>query len=361
MLKRVGFLVNPYAGAGGRIGRKGSDGLNIENPEIKERVFRFLNKAPENALYLIPKYKMGEIYFLNSKLNYKTINVGNSNRTTRYDTINAVKEFVKNNVDIIIFAGGDGTARDVYEGLEGTDIPILGIPAGVKMHSGVFATTPEAAAILLNKFLNGEARLIKEEILDVDEEQYREGKYVIRLYYIATTINSGYLLTPSKEEMQYDEGDLEEIAEYVIDLMKSDITYVMGPGSTIKYIENKMGIFTSFLGIDIIKNKQLVKSNVNYYDLISLTGELKLVLTPIGKQGFLIGRGNQEIGPLFLKKLKKEDLIVVSPMSKIYTINCLRIDSGDPSVDKIFMGIYNIIVGYNKFYAVKTCDEVLLK
>ncbi|MEM0303857.1 MAG: ATP-NAD kinase family protein [Saccharolobus sp.] len=354
----VGFLVNPYAGSGGRIGRKGSDDLYIENPEIKDRIKRFIEKAPENVIYITPKFKMGEMYFINSKLHYKIINIGNSERTTRYDTISAVKEFIKNNVSIIIFSGGDGTARDVYEGLDGVQIPILGIPAGVKMHSGVFANTPEAAALLLTKFVKGEARLIREEILDVDEEAYRNGRYVIRLYYSALTIDDNHLLAPSKQEISYDEEELEEIANYIVDTLDPKYLYVMGPGSTVKYIESKLGIkSSSFLGIDIIKNKQLIKANANYYDLINLTGELKLILSPIGRQGFLLGRGNQELGPLFLKKIKKKDLIVVSPISKLYTINCLRIDTGDPLIDNMLKGVYNIIVGYEKFYALKTCNE----
>ncbi|AAK41157.1 ATP-NAD kinase [Saccharolobus solfataricus] len=356
MLKKIGFLVNPYAGSGGRIGKKGSDELNIENPEIPMRVTRFLSKAPEDAIYLTPRLKMGEIHFTKSKLKYETIPIGEKKKTTRYDTIDSVREFVKRGVDIIVFVGGDGTARDVAEGLQGAEIPILGVPAGVKMHSGVFANTPEAAAILLTKFLHDEAKTVKEEILDIDEEAYRKGTYFVKLYHIVLTISSNNLLTPSKGEMQYSEDELGEIADYIIDNMDDNITYIMGPGSTVKYIERKLKIDTPFLGIDIIRGKKLIKENVNYFDLINLTGELKIVLTPIGKQGFLIGRGNLELGPIFLRKVKKDDLIVVSTFSKLYTINCLRIDTGDENLDKLFSGVYNVIVGYNKFYAIKTCQ-----
>ncbi|WP_338601498.1 ATP-NAD kinase family protein [Sulfolobus tengchongensis] len=357
MVKKIGFLVNPYAGSGGRIGRKGSDNLFMENPEIPNRVKRFLNKAPENALYITAMSKMGEIYFINTKLKYETIDVGKKEKTSREDTISAVKEFVKNGVDIIVFVGGDGTARDVYEGLQEAQIPILGVPAGVKMHSGVFANTPEAAAILLSKFLNGEAKIVREEILDVDEDAYRSGRYTVRLYYTALTISSNNLLTPSKEEIAYEKEELEEIANYILDNMDYNSFYIMGPGSTVKYIESKLDINTSFLGIDIIKGRKLIRANANYFDLLNLTGELKVVLTPIGKQGFLIGRGNLELGPLFLRKINKNNLIVVSPLSKLYTIDCLRIDTGDENLDSLFSGVYNVIVGYNKFYAVKTCDK----
>ncbi|TRM86720.1 ATP-NAD kinase, partial [Sulfolobus sp. E3] len=288
---------------------------------------------------------------------YSTIDVGDSAITTRNDTILSVREFIRNNVDIIVFVGGDGTARDVYEGLKGNEkIPILGIPAGVKMHSGVFASTPEAGALLLSKFLKGEAKIVEGEILDVDEEEYRKGRYVVKLYYITLTVASDNLLAPSKDEISYEEAELEEIADYVIENLKNDIFYILGPGSTVKYIEKKLGIYnTNFLSVDIVKNKQLIKSNANYFDLLDLTGELKIILTPIGKQGFILGRGNQEIGPKLLQKINKTDIIIISPLKKVYTIDCLRIDTGDKFIDEKLSGIYNIIVGYNKFYAIKTC------
>ncbi len=358
-MQRIGFLVNPYAGSGGRIGNKGSDNLHVENPEIRDRVLRFLKKAPFEAEYIIPKFKMGELYFKESNLSFKysTIDVGNSAITTRNDTILSVKEFIRNNVNIIVFVGGDGTARDVYEGLKGNEkIPILGIPAGVKMHSGVFASTPEAGALLLSKFLKGEATIVEGEILDVDEEEYRKGRYVVKLYYITLTVAGDNLLAPSKDEISYEEAELEEIADYVIENMENDIFYILGPGSTVKYIEKKLGINnTNFLSVDIVKNKQLIKSNANYFDLLDLTGELKIILTPIGRQGFILGRGNQEIGPRLLHKINKNDIIIISPLKKIYTIDCLRIDTGDKFIDEKFSGVYNIIVGYNKFYAIKTC------
>lgn len=355
--KRIGFLVNPVAGSGGRIGHKGSDDLYIENPETPLKIKRFLKLAPKDVLYITPKGKMGELYFTND-FNTKVINIKNLDRTTREDTLIASKEFVKEKCDIIIFAGGDGTARDIFS-IVADKIPILGIPTGVKMHSGVFANTPEAAAIILKKYLNNEASIIDAEILDVDEEKYRRGIYDVKLYGIAKTPSYSTYLTPSKEEIITEEEELEGIAEFIIDNMKDNEYYIFGSGSTVKYILKKLGYNTNFLSIDVTYGKKLLMSSANYYDLMNLTGELNLVLTPIGKQGFLIGRGNQEIGPELLKKISKERIIIISTKSKLNTINCLRIDSGDPEIDRKLSGVYKVVVGYKEFTAIKTCNNTM--
>lgn len=357
----MGLIVNPYAGSGGRLGRKGSDGLYIENPETKDRIARFLQNVPNEKIeYYTPKLKMGE-YFLQliPRIKYYTIDVGEKEKTTKEDTIIAAK-ILAETTDIIFFAGGDGTARDVTLGvkLSNKKIPIVGIPTGVKMHSGVFAETPEKAGVLLNAYLNGIARLTYAEILDVDEEKYRSGIYAVKLYDIAYTINFENLLTGSKEEVKSSELDLDEIATYVIDNVMTDENtfYILGPGSTVKKIEEKLGYNPNFLATDVFLGKKLYKPNINYFDLLQLTGELKLILTPIGKQGFIIGRGNQEIGPEILKRIGKRNIYVVSTRDKMNTISCLRIDSGDPVVDKILEGIYTVIVGYNEFFPIKTCS-----
>ena len=355
-MNKVGFLVNPIAGSGGRIGHKGSDDLYIENPETPLKVKRFLQLAPKDVIYITPKGKMGEIYFTKDFV-IQTIEVGNKERTTREDTIYAARKFLEENCSVIVFAGGDGTARDIYSVIL-NKIPLLGIPTGVKMHSGVFANTPEAAAILLLKFLSGEASLVEAEILDVDEEKYRKGVYDVKLYGIAKTIKYSTYLAPSKEEVKSEENELEEIAEYIIDnIIKDDEYYIFGSGSTVKYILRKLGYETNFLSIDVTYGKKLVLTSANYYDLLNLTGELNLILTPIGKQGFIIGRGNQEIGPELLKRIKKDKIIIVSTREKLNTIDCIRIDSGDAEIDKNLQGTYKIIVGYNEFVAMRTCNQ----
>ncbi|MFP3200910.1 MAG: ATP-NAD kinase family protein [Sulfolobus sp.] len=351
----VCFIVNPVAGSGGRIGHKGSDDLSTYNPETPLRIDRFLQKAPK-VEYLVGPGVMGEKYFYNKSFSYSVVNIKIHNPTVKEDTINVVKEFMRSECEIIVFAGGDGTARDIY-GLTKDSIPLLGIPTGVKMHSGIFATTPELAGLLLDKFIKKEANMIYAEILDVDEEAYRKGQYAVKLYGFARTISYSNYLTPSKSEIPNDPIELEDIAEYILnEVLKPNEIYIIGPGSTTKYILKKLGYEPNFLCTDVMVGKSLIKSCVNYYDLMNLTGELNIILTPIGKQGFLIGRGNQEIGPEILKRIGKDRIIVISTKEKIETIDCLRIDTGDPQVDKILYGVYKVIVGYKEYIAIKSCN-----
>lgn len=354
---RIGLVINPFAGAGGRIGHKGSDDLRLENPELSLRLERFFSKAPE-GLYLVPKGKMGERFLVNSGKRYQTLKSGRDN-STREDTIRAVKELTSYGVDIIVFAGGDGTARDVAEALGDREVPILGIPTGVKMHSGVFASTPEAAGVLLNSFHQGRAEVVRAEVLDVDEEAYRRGQYVVKLYYIVYTIKFQNLLVNSKEEYNTQE-DLDDIAQFFLDeLLNENTYYIMGPGTTVKTVEKKLGYSPNFLSTDVFLGGKPVKFNVSYQDLLKLTGELKpvkLVVTPIGGQGFVIGRGNQEIGPEVLARISKEDVIILSSREKLSWIECLRFDTGSPELDSKFEGVYRVIVGYREFMAVRTCS-----
>jgi len=359
-MRKIGFIVNPYAGAGGRIGLKGSDNIKVENPEIPLRIERFLKKLDnrrEDIQFITPRFKMGEIYLINQGLNYSRIEIGSKIPTTRNDTINAVKLIKNFNIDLLLFVGGDGTARDIMEGLGSEELPVLGIPAGVKMYSGVFANNPEAAAIIVNEFLRGKTRIIKAEVLDVDEETLRKGKIELKLYGYLNTITFGNFLTPTKQEIESSIENLDEIAEFVIERIidiDKDSYFVFGPGSTVKYILSKLGYKVNYISINVLKDKKMIIEDANYYDLIKLDN-IKIILSPIGKQGFLLGRGNQEIGPEVLRKIAKDDIIVVSTIEKMYSIECLRIDTGDPMLDLKFSGSYKVIVGYEKFYGIRSC------
>ncbi len=350
---KIGLIVNPYAGSGGRIGYKGSDNIRIENPEIEIRVKRFLDAVKSDIEFISPKFKMGEYFLRKFGKKFETIDAGREN-STREDTVISAR-ILSNLVNLIVFVGGDGTARDVVEGTQ-SKIPILGVPAGVKMHSGVFAVNPETAGMLVNAYAEGLAKIVNAEVMDIDEESYRMGIYRVKLYYTTKTINFEGLLVNSKEEIVSPSYELDEIAEYVIENMRDSTFYIMGPGSTVKAIEKKLGYSTNFLSTDVFLGKKLLKSGVNYLELLQLTGELKIVLTPIGGQGFLIGRGNQEIGPEVLRRAGKNNILIVSSKEKISRIDCLRIDSGEPSVDNLLKGIYKVIVGYNEFYTIRTCS-----
>jgi predicted polyphosphate/ATP-dependent NAD kinase len=355
---KVGFLINPYAGSGGRTGEKGSDRKRTTNPETEGRITRFFNTAPKYPVYFTPRLNMGEIFLRKNGVNYRIIDAG-GNETTPEDTKKSVRLMIKENVSIIVFAGGDGTAKDVWSTIEeiGIDVPILGIPTGVKMHSGVFAESPEAAGLLLAHFLEGKTMEESTDIMDVDEVLYKEGIYKVVSFYKALTVRFGQLSVPPKSEVPLD--DVEGAVDFVVDNIKDSAFYVMGTGRTVKEIERKLGYNDiNYLSVDLFLGRRLLKKGVSYLDLLEMTKrrEVFIVLTPIGGQGFIFGRGNQEIGPEIIKRASWSNVIVLSSYSKIKGIPCLRVDTGDPMIDRT-LNIVKVIVGYNEYFSVGVCNK----
>ncbi|NIV40070.1 MAG: ATP-NAD kinase, partial [Anaerolineae bacterium] len=223
------------------------------------------------------------------------------------------REMLRLKVNLLLFAGGDGTARDVYHAV-GEDIPVLGIPAGVKIHSAVFATNPSSAGELAASYLRGRvAALRAAEVMDVDEEAFREGIVSAKLY--------GYLKVPFRRRLVQslkvasgpgERASLEAIAYDVVDRMEDDCLYIIGPGTTTRAIASRLGLNKTLIGVDVVAGGELVASDVNESQLLDLVEgrSAKIVVTPIGGQGCILGRGNQQISPEVIKKVGRDNVIV---------------------------------------------------
>ncbi|MFQ5919226.1 MAG: ATP-NAD kinase family protein, partial [Thermoplasmata archaeon] len=199
MVKRVGFLINPIAGMGGRVGLKGTDGVLEEAvalgaepvaPErAREALASFANTAAFRQVHWLtsgPPMGSEELTDLfGDNLRHEVLHRPPESTTAR-DTREAAHALEEGGIDILLFCGGDGTARDLLDVLDAR-VPILGIPAGVKMHSAVFAVNPVSAGQILSRFLLGELPLGQAEVLDLDEDKYRAGEWSIRLYGLAQT------------------------------------------------------------------------------------------------------------------------------------------------------------------------------
>ncbi|MCD6572924.1 MAG: ATP-NAD kinase family protein [Thermoplasmata archaeon] len=348
-MMKLGFLVNPIAGMGGRVGLKGTDGMLQEaikrgaEPVAPEKAIQFLKTLKERKIDLQIFTVSGEMGHnecrkagLEARVIYKC------NEPSSYiDTINACKEFLKIGVDAIIFVGGDGTARDIYSVVKDS-IVMLGIPAGVKMYSGVFAFTPEQAAEVIEDFDGFEER----EIMDIDEEAFRKGIFRVKLI--------GYAVTFSHKKVQHgkdiveNEGK-EEIAEWIIENMEKDVVYIIGSGSTTWAIKKALGIDGSFLGIDVIKNGKLLCRDADEKSILkNLNGRAKIIVSPLGGHGFIFGRGNQQISSKVIKKVGKDGIIVVATKGKLSKLDSLKIDTGDENLNKAIRGYIKVITGYNE-------------
>ncbi|CAC12196.1 conserved hypothetical protein [Thermoplasma acidophilum] len=340
---RVAFFVNPLAGYGSFFNLKGSDGLKIEDPEKSisiRRSMEFLRLVDfSRYFFIVPSGYMGEREVSAFTSRYSVIYQAHW-PSTRDDTLG----FLRNvgDADILVFAGGDGTARDILSA--GVRIPVIGVPAGVKMYSSVFAISPSHAAQSLNAISKPDIRTADAEVMDIDEELYRRGVLSARSY--------GYLKVPILNDIvmnskaEYDMGGVEDIAEYIIDHM-DDRYYVIGPGNTCKTIETEMGINTNPLAFDIIRNRKLIKEDAAEQDIYDACRKgCRLIISPIGGQNFLIGRGNKQISSRVLELLDAEDIIVVASPSKAETIRALYVDS---DVNPWKNGYVRVLSGYGKY------------
>ncbi len=357
----IGFLVNPIAGMGGRVGLKGTDGEAYfealrrgAKPVAPERAARFLirlEKLPLDEEILSPPGVMGENYLHSRRLRYRIVGSLEKRVTTAEDTRRFSRMMADMGVSIMVFVGGDGTARDIVSAID-AEIPMLGVPSGVKMYSGVFAVNPEAAARLLYEYLRGNAELVDAEVLDIDEEAFRRGRLSIRLYGYARTPMITGLLQGSKQPSLLGEEDENKraIARYFAERYYKQCTlYLLGPGTTVKAIADELGVEKTLLGVDAVYNGRLVGRDLDEKGMLSLLDKYSravIVVSPIGGQGFIFGRGNQQISPRVIRRVGLDNIIIVATRHKISRLDSLKVDTGDPSLDEEFRGYIRVIVDY---------------
>ena len=368
---RIGLIVNPLAGIGGAVGLKGSDGQAIVDEAVRRGAVR---RAPLRTLHALEHMRdfydcleficfpgsMGEDVCREAGLAPTVIGLSEEGRsairisaseTSAADTEAAARALQDEAVDLILFAGGDGTARDICHAI-GSTVPVLGIPAGVKIHSGVYAVNAEGAANIVRMLVGGEMVSISPgEVRDIDEDAFRAGVVKAKYYGELLVPNEGRYLQHVKCGGRPVEAlVLQDIAEEIIGQMDDDCLYIFGPGSTTGAIVEQMALENTLLGVDVVKAQELVASDVNETDLLALVKgqECKLIITLIGGQGHIIGRGNHQIGPEVLHEVGRENILVVSTPSKIEELEGrpLLVDSYDDDINKMMKGLIPVVTGF---------------
>jgi len=354
-MRRVGFVVNPVAGLGGTVGLKGSDGVAAEArergaiPRSGERALAMVRKVhATDILFLTCSGAMGEEVLKNAAARFCTVFYHPAAVTTADDTLAACRKFLEEQAELIVFCGGDGTARDVFDAV-GAKIPVLGIPAGVKMYSGVFAISPEAAAAVVD--MTGSLDTRDAEILDVDEVAYRSGSLSTHLYGIARVpiLNTRVQLPKHVIEEQDEERAKDAIAGFISEVLLPDTLYIVGAGTTTGHIARHLGLKKTLLGVDVIENGRLIATDADERTLLKLLDrktEAKIIVSPIGAQGFLFGRGTQQISSAVIRRVGVDNIIVVATPAKCRATPLLHVDTGDPSLDARFPGSMQVISGY---------------
>ena len=362
-MHKIGLIVNPVAGIGGKVGLKGSDGEETQKkarclgaqPESNNKAKITLEqlKQIKNELEIVsyPAEMGGEIA---NACGFQTTVLGRirEGHTRPEDTVHAAREILEAGAEIILFAGGDGTARNILDAVGGS-VPVLGIPTGCKIHSAVYALNPRRAGELALKLIEGGITEFREaEVMDIDEELFRQDRVQARLY--------GYLKVPNErsfvQNMKSGRGKSEAaaagmMAGFVADTMEADTLYIVGPGSTTRAIMDKLGLKNTLLGVDLVYNRQVIANDATEKMLLDALDQYKkarIIVTVIGGQGYVFGRGNQQISARVIRRVGRDHIAIVASQEKMLSLfgKSLYVDTGDEAVNAALCGYYKVITGY---------------
>ena len=374
---RIGLVVNPDAGLGGRLGFKGSDGRAAEaraagaedraGPRMAQALDALqtllqgtLNRTGACVTLVGWEGRMGGSWVNSGGSHLVFEPIGTTpEATSDEDTLSLVRNLIDAKVEAIVYAGGDGTTRDIVKaleeiGAEAQEIPLVGVPGGVKMHSGCFATTPKAAAEVVLAFILGDLRCAITEVMDLDEDVYQQGVWKVRMYGEAWTPSSPRFMQGAKEQVERSSevDTIEGLANHVQTLLddQPELMVVWGSGGTLRRIGQHVDIELTLLGIDVqgpeengaralhgdLNEQQLIEVLSKHVDEDGTPRPRLLLLSPMGGQGFLIGRGNLQLSPNVLRIIGNDNILGVATPAKLIGLSAVRIDTGDSALDEEF-------------------------
>lgn len=368
-LKKIGLIVNPIAGMGGKVGLKGTDGRHIlekaialgakpESPSRAATALENLAVLKCRPLIVTGPGKMGEDTARSCGFVPVVLGVPSLSDTTAEDTEDLARKILNHGVDLLLFSGGDGTARNIVNAVGG-NLPVLGIPAGVKIHSAVFGTSPGKAGALARLYIEGKNHGLAEgEVMDIDEEAVRAQCVKARLY--------GYLNVPFERRLRQnlkagqsgsEIQSLNAVGAHIARSMEEDCIYILGPGTTIKAVMTALNLPNTLIGVDAVKNGALLGNDLNESQLLELIHRQKarIIVTVIGGQGYLFGRGNQQISHRVIRAVGRNNITVISPMAKLISLEEKRllVDTGDAETDDMLQGHMKVIIGPKKSLTMK--------
>lgn len=364
---RLGLIVNPVAGLGGAVGLKGSDGMAAQAlalgavPRAQERtrlVLERLKPYMPHINLMVWGGAMGEDLALAADWPHEVLGIP-SPATAPQDTRDAAQAMASR-CDLILFAGGDGTARDMVDAV-GLRVPVLGIPAGVKIHSGVYAVNPQSAADIVIALLQGQpAALTDTEVRDIDENAFREGRVVARTWgELRVPGMPRYLQHVKCGGKEVEALVLADIAADISERLEDDHFYIVGCGTTTRALMEHLGQPCTLLGVDLLQGRQCIATDLNEQSLWArLQGKaFTIIVTATGGQGHILGRGNQQISPRLIRAAGRERLWVIATPAKLAGLaGPLRVDTGDPALDAELSGWIRVTTGYECFSLVPVGD-----
>lgn len=368
---KLGLVINPMAGIGGAVGLKGSDGSAIvaqamrrgAQPHAQERALAALSKFRDIAP--APVYtaagSMGQDVLGQAGIACELVYRPAREITTADDTVNAVAALCGHGIDLLLFAGGDGTARDVLDALKKCGLEqkltVVGIPAGCKIHSAVYAVSPSQAGELVAGLINGELLSVKSaEVMDLDEDAFRAGQVRASCYgYMNVPVDEQRMQAMKQGGVDVESLVLQDIAADFIDNMEDDVLYLVGSGTTTAAVMESLGLDNTLLGVDAVLNGELVGQDLGEHEILDLLDNMaqakaRIVVTVIGGQGHVFGRGNQQFSPEVIRRVGSDNIVIIATRNKLRSLEGrpLRVDTGDAALDAELSGMKQITTGYEQ-------------
>lgn len=360
---RLGFIINPFAGLGGAVALKGSDDMAATAlalgaiPMASQRAEYALQELMPLRDQLVIVTVAGAMGAdLAQKLGFavEILDRIPAEPSTAADSEEAATQLSQLGIDLLLFAGGDGTARNICNSVKASTT-VLGIPAGCKIHSGVYAITPQAAGKVVAKMVRGELVSVQEaQVMDIDEVAFRSGTVRAKRYgEMQIPAELRYVQSVKTAGKESEELVLDDLAAYFVSQMEDNVRYIMGSGSTVAAVMAELNLPNTLLGVDVVENGEVIASDVTAAELLKLVDgfDCRLVITLIGGQGHIFGRGNQQLSPAVIRRVGREHICLLATKSKIQQLGGrpLISDSGDPSLDQELQGMLRILCGYNDY------------
>jgi len=358
---RLGLIINPLAGLGGSVALKGSD--NVAELALSKGAQAKSNQRAKIAFEVFAEYKdqiqvltcagdMGENLVRELGFSYDLIDAQSGVTTTADDTKKAAAEITHKGVDLLVFAGGDGTARDICQIVDDA-FPVLGIPAGVKIHSGVYGVTPTASGEVVKRLIAGDIIDLKpQDVRDIDEQAFRNNQVKAKLFGEMLVPQVGQFVQSVKQGgIEQEELVLDDIAAHLTALLEPDVLYLVGSGKTTQFFMDSLHLPNTLLGVDAICNEQTIGQDLTEQDILALLdkyAEVNIIVSVIGGQGHILGRGNQQLSAKVIERVGRNNLLVIATKTKLKQLEGrpLVVDSGDPKLDKQLAGYIEVITGY---------------
>lgn len=361
---RLGLIINPIAGVGGQAALKGSDGVAEQAlalgvlPQAQRRVAvaleQLLPLRDQLQLFAAPG-AMGSDLLTELGFEHQVVGeLSDPNQTSAEDTERCAAALQETGVDLLLFAGGDGTARNICNQISSNQL-VLGIPAGVKIHSGVYAVNPRAAGELVALLIKGDlVRLREADVRDIDETAFRQGQVKTRHYGELSVPEEGRFVQQVKQGgREVETMVLDDIAAWLQEEQDEDTGWILGPGSTNLGLLEAMGLQGTLLGVDVLHNGELILQDATEQQLWALLeqgGDWRILVTAIGGQGHILGRGNQQLSPRIIRAVGLNNLLVVATKTKLTTLDGrpFLVDSGDAELDQQLTGLRRVLSGYRE-------------